>query len=78
MKKSYIFIGGFLIFILIITVVGCNLVTGNVSIKRDRDILSIQSNKEVYFNSYGYSIDNPNVIVGMIGSYQAVRKYLKI
>ena len=59
MKKSYIFIGGFLIFILIITVVGCNLVTGNVSIKRDRDILSIQSNKEVYFNSYGYSIVNP-------------------
>ena len=68
MKKSYIFIGGFLIFILIITVVGCNLVTGNVSIKRDRDILSIQSNKEVYFNSYGYSIDNPNVIVNPYGN----------
>ena len=68
MKKSYIFIGGFLIFILIITVVGCNLVTGNVSIKRDRDILSIQSNKEVYFNSYGYSIDSPNVIVNPYGN----------
>lgn len=68
MKKSYIFIGGFLIFILIITVFGCNLVTGNVSIKRDRDILSIQSNKEVYFNSYGYSIDNPNVIVNPYGN----------
>ncbi len=68
MKKSYIFIGGFLIFILIITVVGCNLVTGNVSIKRDRDILSIQSNKEVYFNSYGYSIDNPHVIVNPYGN----------
>lgn len=68
MKKSYIFIGGFLIFILIITVVGCNLVTGNVSIKRDRNILSIQSNKEVYFNSYGYSIDNPNVIVNPYGN----------
>lgn len=68
MKKSYIFIGGFLVFILIITVVGCNLVTGNVSIKKDRDILSIQSNKEVYFNSYGYSIDNPNVIVNTYGN----------
>lgn len=68
MKKSYIFIGGFLVFILIITVVGCNLVTGNVSIKIDRDILSIQSNKEVYFNSYGYSIDNPNVIVNPYGN----------
>ena len=68
MKKSYIFIGGFLIFILIITVVGCNLVTGNVSIKRDRDILSIQSNKEVDFNSDGYSIDNPNVIVNPYGN----------
>ena len=63
MKRSYIFIGGFLIFILIITIVGSNIVTGNTSIKKEKDILSVQSNKEVYFNGYGYSLDNPNVII---------------
>ena len=68
MKRSYIFIGGFLIFILIITIVGSNIVTGNTSIKKEKDILIVQSNKEVYFNGYGYSLDNPNVIINPYGN----------
>lgn len=68
MKRSYIFIGGFLIFILIITIVGSNIVTGNTSIKKEKDILSVQSNKEVYFNGYGYSLGNPNVIINPYGN----------
>ena len=63
MKKSYIFIGIFLIFILCITIILSSMVTGNVSIKKETDILDVQSNKEVYFTAYGYSIDNPNIIV---------------
>ena len=63
MKKSYIFIGIFLIFIIVITVIGSIIVTGNVKVTEDKDILTIQSNKEVYFKPYGYSIDNPNIIV---------------
>ena len=61
MKRSYIFIGGFLIFILIITIVGSNIVTGNTSIKKEKDILSVQSNKEVYFNGYGYRSEERRV-----------------
>ena len=68
MKKSYIFIGLFLIFIIIITIVGSHIVSGNVEIKIGSDILSIQCNKEVYFNVYGYSLDNPNVIVNPYGN----------
>ena len=68
MKKSYIFIGIFLIFIIVITIIGSIIVTGNVKITEDKDILTIQSNKEVYFKPYGYSIDNPNIIVNPYGN----------
>ena len=68
MKKSYIFIDIFLIFILCITIILSSMVTGNVSIKKETDILDVQSNKEVYFTAYGYSIDNPNIIVNPYGN----------
>ena len=68
MKKSYILIGLFLVFIIVITSIGGIIVTGNIEIKSGTDILLVQSNKEVYFNVYGYSIDNPNVIVNPYGN----------
>lgn len=68
MKKSYVFIGAFLIFIIIITIIGSIIVTGNIKINDDKDILIVQSNKEVYFKPYGYSIDNPNIIVNPYGN----------
>lgn len=68
MKKSYIFIGIFLIFIIVISIIGSIIVTGNVKITEDKDILTIQSNKEVYFKPYGYSIDNPNIVVNPYGN----------
>lgn len=68
MKKSYILIGVFLIFIIFISVIGSIIVTGDTLIKEDKDVLRIQSNKEVYFTSYGYTIDNPNIIVNPYGN----------
>ncbi|MGM9881785.1 MAG: aryl-sulfate sulfotransferase [Bacilli bacterium] len=68
MKKSYILIIVFIIFIIFISIIGSIIVTGNTEIKKEGDILSIQYNKEVYFTPYGYSIDNPNVIVNPYGN----------
>ena len=64
----YIFIGVFIMFIIIITVVGSFIVMGGTPVKKDKDIFTIQSNKEVYFNVYGYDIGNPNVIVNPYGN----------
>lgn len=44
------------------------MVTGSVSVRVVNDILDIQSNKEVYFDVYGYSIDNPNIIINPYGN----------
>lgn len=68
MKKSYILIGLFLIFILFISVIGSFIVTGDILIKKEKDIFLVQGNKEVYFNEYGYSLDNPNVIINPYGN----------
>jgi len=68
MKKSYVLIVLFLVFIVFITVIGSVIITGNVKVKVDKDILLVQSNKEVYFSVYGYSIDNPNVVINPYGN----------
>ena len=68
MKKSYILIGLFIIFIIFFTVIGYFIISGNISVKVEKDIMLVQKNKEVYFNVYGYSIDNPNVVVNPYGN----------
>lgn len=68
MKKSYILIGVFLIFVIFISIIGSVLVTGKIEIEKENDILVVQQNKEVYFNVYGYDIENPNVIVNPYGN----------
>lgn len=68
MKKSYVLICLFLVFVVFITLIGTTIVTGDTEIKKEKDILLVQSNKEVYFSVYGYSISNPNVIVNPYGN----------
>ena len=68
MKKMYIFIGIFILFIISITIVGSFMVMGGTPVKKERDIFTVQSNKEVYFNVYGYDIGNPNIIVDPYGN----------
>jgi len=68
MKKSYVLIGIFLIFVVIFSIVGSLIVTGNIEIEKVDDILVVQQNKEAYFNVYGYSIENPNIIINPYGN----------
>ena len=68
MKKSYLFIIFFLLFIILITILGSSFVSGNIPLNNKNDILTIQSNKEVYFNVYGYDINNPNVVLNPYGN----------
>ena len=64
----YILVFIFFILILSISIVGSSIVSGDKRIKTYKDIFTIQSNKEVYFDGYGYSIDNPNLIVNPYGN----------
>lgn len=68
MKKMYIFISIFILFIVSITVGGYFIVMGGTPVSIKKDIFTMQSNKEVYFNVYGYDINNPNVIVNPYGN----------
>lgn len=63
MKRYYILILLFLIFIVSITVIGSFMVTGNKHLVNEKDILDIQTNKESYFNVYSYDLSNPNVVI---------------
>lgn len=68
MKKMYVFALIFLVFIVSISIIGSSIVSGDNTVSTYKDIFTIQSNKEVYFEGYGYSIDNPNLVVNPYGN----------
>ena len=61
--KKFIIIGIIFVFIVLIAIIGSILVTPRDSIEKKEDVLVIQSNLEKDYNCYGYTIDNPKIVV---------------
>lgn len=53
----------FILTILSISMLGYKVVSANSSIEQTKDIIEIQREKEKYLTPYGYTIDNPNIIL---------------
>ena len=61
--KKVIIIGIIFVVILLIAVIGSILVSSNVEIKKVDDILSLQTKLDDTYSCYGYTIDNPKIVV---------------
>lgn len=57
----------FILTILSISILGYKVVSANSSIEQTKDIIEIQREKEKYLTPYGYTIDNPNIILNPYG-----------
>ena len=62
MKKT-IFLGIIILSLLCGVIVGYFFVTGGEKVLEKKDILVYQSELENKFTSYGYTIDEPNIIL---------------
>ena len=67
MKQLY-FIITFIILIIIITVIGVILISPKKEVKEIKDTITLQSEIESEFSCYGYTIDNPKIIVNPYGN----------
>lgn len=65
--KKILIISSFLLVIISISIVGYSIVSANVVVDTKKDIISYQANKEKYINPYGYTFDEPNIIVNPYG-----------
>ena len=67
MKQLY-FIITFIVSIIIITIVGVILISPKKEVKEVKDTITLQSEMESTFTCYGYTIDNPKIIVNPYGN----------
>ena len=67
MKQLY-FIITFIVSIIIITIVGVILISPKKEVKEVKDTITLQSEIESTFTCYGYTIDNPKIIVNPYGN----------
>lgn len=68
MKKSYYLICIFIFIIFLISLFGSLIVSGDILVNSEKSIFDIQKNYEKYFSPYGYTIDNPNIIINPYGN----------
>ena len=65
--KKLLIISSFILVIISISIVGYSIVSANVVVDEEKDIISYQINKEKYINPYGYTFEEPNIIVNPYG-----------
>ena len=65
--KKILIISSFLLIIIAISTIGYSIVSANVYIDETEDIITYQENKENYITPYGYTLDNPNIILDPYG-----------
>lgn len=66
--KKILIISSFILVLIAISTIGYNLVSASVELNEVQDIISIQEQKEVYLTPYGYTLDNPNIILNPYGT----------
>jgi hypothetical protein len=63
MKKFIVIILSLLLVISVTALIGYDILMASDEVIYKDDVLSLQSDYEEYFMSYGYSLDNPNIVV---------------
>ena len=67
MKQLYFFIA-FVVLVIIITIIGVILISPKKEVKKIMDTITLQSEIESDFVCYGYTLDNPKVIINPYGN----------
>ena len=65
--KKFLIISSFFIVLMSISTIGYKLVSANEKIIEVKDELKNQANLESYITPYGYTLDNPNLIINPYG-----------
>lgn len=65
--KKLLIISSFFIVLMSISTIGYKLVSANEKLIEEKDELKTQKNKEEYITPYGYTLDNPNLIINPYG-----------
>ena len=65
--KKILIISSFVLVIISISTIGYSIVSANETVNQLEDILAYQENKGTYLTPYGYTIENPNIILNPYG-----------
>ena len=65
--RKLLFILSFILILNSISIIGYKIISANTAIKETKEIIEIQKEKEKYLTPYGYTLDNPNIILNPYG-----------